>query len=1220
MAEPMDGEALSHAQRISVVGMLDLTTTRLVEILATPTEHWLSEDVWYAVTASRSMIEDTPDHTLAAHLGLSASQLADLLYQAGMEGQGRGASSWMKILNAKRASGDPIQMTFTTTCDKHRHKCKWIAFGTTELSTDPLAQVAADSTLPQPPRASETLAHLASRKRLRSLRGTAESDELLSLPAASSKAPAASSDQSDAPPTRRLLSLQQVFDSLGAPKPCCDSNGKPIRAELLTRVFPSSIAGLSPNSGYRRELLQAASAAVFALLSAISVDPLALAAALAVPRQRNAQDDPLRLSLVSSAQPKGRRLQELIAASPLAQNLLSSYLAAKKRGEKMAVLAPILAPLTAQYSLRVFNECFEVRLLEAGGPLKRYSWHYARWHRFIWGSAQAAVRTVTERQRLFGADGLPHVLLTEALAFLVSGQYLQHVAFGTRRVKKSDGSYVEFSKTERTQCCEHLWKLYVQSRSDMEPEQTDEEEQRRPVRRNRIGRSLFLELAHMVAGADQKSYGALDTFAELHGREQAEKLRAMCDEIAEMMHSLLLTTQAEQDAAAAVSKHAGALKLKVTQVETHIKRGMPTHLPSCLDPAPADDEETCAEHCPICAFGSSASDGSRPCACTRQHTKRCVQCAQVHSLQSDFDVLCKAAAGVVERAEVSERAAAPPPPAAPPPQQPAPVSPPPVARSAAGDLKELQRAINRSLLRFRAFHAHERRAAHEAGVMEMLMQELDETGCIVVADWKMKFLSSSFREAMSKFFGKAGMPWHGVMFVRRAHGTEQVMEGEFVVTYVDASMADKKEDGFSTLCAVYLAMKTYKEQHPWIEHAVVKTDGAGAYAGMVFTVGLSMLGELTGIRVTDHFIGESGKGKSQLDGHFGKKASQLRRLVAAALVDIITPDMLFEGIKQSLGKNEVAQSFQPDRSAGSMLDVESIKQLSVMSHRSYEYEADGSLLLLRLRQQTRLGEGLCIEAGKLRKQGAAPFAPPRLLAQAVGGSTEPTFDSTGRRMSDMSAAAAAAARKGPNDETCAPCAPDHDAVPIANVKKRREDKERQVAQDRERREQGKQAAAAALRAASVARCEESEGWHCSIQPDGCPTCVCAFARECDLRKHIQGGKHKEGAMRPFASGVAVGRGNAHNNRVRLVQQALEAVIASSAATAASEPATLQPADGFTLVFCDGQEYELPAPEGGWARAQRLPAVRSTLAQIEFVYNAFTVGETFSPAMARRKYF
>jgi hypothetical protein len=36
----------------------------------------------------------------------------------------------------------------------------------------------------------------------------------------------------------------------------------------------------------------------------------------------------------------------------------------------------------------------------------------------------------------------------------------------------------------------------------------------------------------------------------------------------------------------------------------------------------------------------------------------------------------------------------------------------------------------------------------------------------------MKFLSASFREAMSEFFGKAGMPWHGVMFIRRAHGSE----------------------------------------------------------------------------------------------------------------------------------------------------------------------------------------------------------------------------------------------------------------------------------------------------------------------------------------------------------------------------------------------------------------------------------------------------------------
>ena len=70
---------------------------------------------------------------------------------------------------------------------------------------------------------------------------------------------------------------------------------------------------------------------------------------------------------------------------------------------------------------------------------------------------------------------------------------------------------------------------------------------------------------------------------------------------------------------------------------------------------------------------------------------------------------------------------------------------------------ELVIAINRSLQKVKAFAAHERRAAHEANVMQKLLQDLTETGCVIVADWKMKFLSASFREAMSDFFGKAGM-------------------------------------------------------------------------------------------------------------------------------------------------------------------------------------------------------------------------------------------------------------------------------------------------------------------------------------------------------------------------------------------------------------------------------------------------------------------------------
>ena len=71
--------------------------------------------------------------------------------------------------------------------------------------------------------------------------------------------------------------------------------------------------------------------------------------------------------------------------------------------------------------------------------------------------------------------------------------------------------------------------------------------------------------------------------------------------------------------------------------------------------------------------------------------------------------------------------------------------------------EELRILLARALQRVKAFAAHERRAAHEAMVMEKLLQELDDTGCIIVADWKLKFLASSFREAMADFFRKSGM-------------------------------------------------------------------------------------------------------------------------------------------------------------------------------------------------------------------------------------------------------------------------------------------------------------------------------------------------------------------------------------------------------------------------------------------------------------------------------
>ena len=84
---------------------------------------------------------------------------------------------------------------------------------------------------------------------------------------------------------------------------------------------------------------------------------------------------------------------------------------------------------------------------------------------------------------------------------------------------------MEFPKTQRRQCAEALHTAYAATRDAT----------------LRLGRSHFLELAEMVAGETQKSYGALDTYAEQNGRQQAKRLRESRARLASEAASLSLS-------------------------------------------------------------------------------------------------------------------------------------------------------------------------------------------------------------------------------------------------------------------------------------------------------------------------------------------------------------------------------------------------------------------------------------------------------------------------------------------------------------------------------------------------------------------------------------------------------------------------------------------------------------------------------------------------------
>ena len=1209
-------------------------------ILANFHAHKLGPGLWFALDPTANFTTAHGDYVLAHRLQPLLPHGPDTLLPMLKDQVGKRlqAASFIKALSRYRddpaASTSPL-LVFRDSSTCHGGRVACIAFGA-EPSLTPDEQLEAeDAAASSVSSLKATHDAIATSLRRKTLRSEGPAVAMPSSPASARTSTSfVPTPQEEAPAAAASShpTVASILAALKAPTPYCSADGQRLPSSLLARSFQTGLEDMSPTSAGRRQLMQAASAVVFHVLSLLAPSPLATAAALAQLPPRGTPDG-LRGAISQTTVPRGPRLLQMLSEQPVVQSLVCSYICTAQRNEKAHVKAQVLAPLSRQFSRRSFNDLFGFMLREAKlKPLTLHVWRGAAWHEKMWGAGQTPLLTQTERWHIRGVgdlQSLPHPKLVAAVEFLASTANLQHTAYGTRRVRMSDGSWLDLSETQRTQCAEALWELYKKEMT------------------HQISRTTFLELANLVADKTQKSYGALDTYAEQNGRLQAIRLRELCDELEAVARRLLALLppddEGERASALSAAKHASALKLKVSQVEEFIKHGMHAHHPACNAAKPPDDEATCPEHCPTCAFGSDSSDGSRPRACNRKHSTRCVQCAMAHSLEPDFDVLLNSVGALVEAAVAAAATGA----VAgggeddgamdvdtgvprggaerrhpvqgtqtdPHAQLPAAAAggtaaaAPSTVEAIREQWVEVKTLSKRALKRFSAFFAHERRAAHESGVMDMLLRELDETGCVLVADWKMKFLSASFREAMSDFFGKAGMPWHGVMLIRRAHGDEARAEGEYVVSYVDAQMLDKREDGFATLSAIELALKTYKRDCPWITHAAVKTDGAGAYAGLVCTVGLSLMQERAGIRVTDHYIGEAGKGKSQLDGHFGVKGTKLRRLVAAALNDIITPEMLHQGIVKTLGTNEVAQLFQPDRSRGSGIDAVSIPQLSSQSHREYVYEADGELASLLLRQQTNLGDGLSVEASKLRKPGATAFgfAAPKLVSESGTASCCAAADCAaaccGDADGDDEDAAAAAA------ESIKPAAAAQGKLPSAYSKAGREAKEREVAKRRTTREEKAVQFKAIERAARVERCQQSTGYWCCTDAEGNPDCNFTSMSAKAMRKHVADGKHTAGLVRWYATGVAAGRGTAHDRNVKLATAAIEAVAMSSDRSASMQPAQLQPADGFSLVFADGISRALDVPEGGWARAQRLPTERCSVAQLEFVWEAYTIGQT-----------
>lgn len=98
---------------------------------------------------------------------------------------------------------------------------------------------------------------------------------------------------------------------------------------------------------------------------------------------------------------------------------------------------------------------------------------------------------------------------------------------------------------------------------------------------------------------------------------------------------------------------------------------------------------------------------------------------------------------------------------------------------------------------------------------------------------------------------------------------------------------------------------------PDITEVIIQSDNAGCYSSPVFTVGLSTLFALTGIRVCLLLHCEAQDGKSHLDGNFGIMSQAIRRFVDSDH-DVKTPKQLMDALLHCKPSNSMVRLLHLD--------------------------------------------------------------------------------------------------------------------------------------------------------------------------------------------------------------------------------------------------------------------------------------------------------------------
>ena len=313
-----------------------------------------------------------------------------------------------------------------------------------------------------------------------------------------------------------------------------------------------------------------------------------------------------------------------------------------------------------------------------------------------------------------------------------------------------------------------------------------------------------------------------------------------------------------------------------------------------------ESESPCADHCRVFAL-SDREDKAFQVKCSHLHTMACENCENLKSTLEEI------------REKLQENC----------------------HFSYTKDSKEeLVHDFEEAYEHIQKWKSHILRSINQERAKQNVLDNLDESSVLIVADWAMKFERTRFREKQSDWYGKRGLNWHVSSVISKGSSTDTVV----VTTYVHL-FDFCTQDWFAVASVIENLLSTIKSNFPLVDKAYLRSDEAGCYHNNLLIASLADIGKRVGISVQKYNFSEPQQGKDICDRIISPLKSSIRKYCNEGHDILNATDM------------NSALTFHPVRGASSSVNEvdESVEQLKVIkipvpnfsSYHNFTYEKDG---------------------------------------------------------------------------------------------------------------------------------------------------------------------------------------------------------------------------------------------------------------------------------------